>query len=124
MNLKAVLFDMDGVLFDLMKNHTIAWNEAMKRYGMNLSCEEAYMHEGRTGTLTVNIVSTRKRHRGSDTGRNWKDIPDQKRDFQLTAGSGPYAGNLRISAESKGVRTDSDGSDRLGTKIIAGKAEP
>lgn len=48
-NLKAVLFDMDGVLFDSMKNHAAAWHEAMKQYGMNLSREEAYLHEGRTG---------------------------------------------------------------------------
>ena len=60
-NLKAVLFDMDGVLFDSMKNHATAWHEAMKQYGMNLSREEAYLHEGRTGASTINIVSQRER---------------------------------------------------------------
>ncbi|MBW9200474.1 HAD family hydrolase [Bacteroidales bacterium SW299] len=60
-NLKAVLFDMDGVLFDSMKNHAAAWQEAMKRYGMNMSREEAYLHEGRTGAGTINIVSQRER---------------------------------------------------------------
>lgn len=60
-NLKAVLFDMDGVLFDSMKNHAKAWNKAMAIYGMNLSEEEAYMHEGRTGASTVNIVCMRER---------------------------------------------------------------
>lgn len=39
-NLKAVLFDMDGVLFDSMKNHAKAWNKAMSMYGMNLSEEK------------------------------------------------------------------------------------
>lgn len=33
----------------------------MKQYGMELSREEAYMHEGRTGAATVNIVSQRER---------------------------------------------------------------
>lgn len=61
LDLKAVLFDMDGVLFDSMKNHAAAWHEAMKRYGMHLSPEEAYLHEGRTGADTINIVSTRQR---------------------------------------------------------------
>ena len=60
-NLKAVLFDMDGVLFDSMKNHVTAWNLAMQQYGMTLSREEAYMHEGRTGAGTINIVSQRER---------------------------------------------------------------
>lgn len=60
-HLKAVLFDMDGVLFDSMKNHATAWHEAMKRYGMHMTCEEAYMHEGRTGASTINIISLRER---------------------------------------------------------------
>lgn len=59
--LKATLFDMDGVLFDSMKNHATAWNKAMKLYGMTLTKEEAYMHEGRTGSSTINIVSIRER---------------------------------------------------------------
>lgn len=63
-DLKAVLFDMDGVLFDSMPNHARAWNEAMKLYGYTLSYEEAYMHEGRTGAATINIVS--QRERGTD----------------------------------------------------------
>ena len=66
-NLKAVLFDMDGVLFDSMKNHAKAWNKAMSIYGMNLSEEEAFMHEGRTGASTINIVCTRERgHNASE----------------------------------------------------------
>ena len=60
-DLKAVLFDMDGVLFDSMKNHATAWHKAMKQYGMSLSKEEAYLHEGRTGAATINIVSQRER---------------------------------------------------------------
>lgn len=65
-NLKAVLFDMDGVLFDSMKNHAKAWNKAMSMYGMNLSEEEAYMHEGRTGASTINIVCMRERSCNAD----------------------------------------------------------
>ena len=54
LNLKAVLFDMDGVLFDSMKNHAAAWHEAMKRYNLQMTPEEAYLHEGRTGADTIN----------------------------------------------------------------------
>ena len=60
-DLKAVLFDMDGVLFDSMPNHAEAWHKIMKRFGFGLSREEAYMHEGRTGASTINIVSRRER---------------------------------------------------------------
>ena len=60
-NLKAVLFDMDGVLFNSMPNHAEAWHKTMAKFGFTLSREEAYMHEGRTGAGTINIVSLRER---------------------------------------------------------------
>lgn len=58
-NLKAVLFDMDGVLFDSMKYHARAWSETLKELGVNFSPEEAYLHEGRTGEGTINIAFNR-----------------------------------------------------------------
>lgn len=61
--LKAVLFDMDGVLFNSMPYHAEAWHQVMKEYGMHLSREEAYLHEGRTGAGTINLVSLRDRGR-------------------------------------------------------------
>lgn len=43
--LKAVLFDMDGVLFDSMPNHAYSWSHAMTQFGLHITPEEAYMHE-------------------------------------------------------------------------------
>lgn len=58
--IKAVLFDMDGVLFDSMPYHAEAWHHVMKAHGLSLTREEAYMHEGRTGASTINIVFQRE----------------------------------------------------------------
>lgn len=58
--LKAVLFDMDGVLFNSMPHHAEAWHKTMKSLGIGFSREEAYMHEGRTGAATINIVFRRE----------------------------------------------------------------
>lgn len=58
--LKAVLFDMDGVLFNSMPYHADAWNKVMERHGLHLSREEAYLHEGRTGAATINLVHQRQ----------------------------------------------------------------
>ena len=33
---KAVLFDMDGVLYDSMPLHAIAWQESMKKFGIHM----------------------------------------------------------------------------------------
>ncbi|WP_019207852.1 HAD family phosphatase [Phocaeicola abscessus] len=62
-DLKAVLFDMDGVLFDSMPAHAESWHTVMKRHGLRLDREEAYLHEGRTGAGTIHIVSRRERGR-------------------------------------------------------------
>lgn len=51
--LKAVLFDMDGVLFDSMKNHTLAWQKAMEVKGITAERKEFYLYEGCTGKGTV-----------------------------------------------------------------------
>lgn len=59
LNRKAVLFDMDGVLFDSMPNHARAWSEAVTRFGLAMTPQEAYMHEGRTGSDTINILARR-----------------------------------------------------------------
>ena len=58
--LRAVLFDMDGVLYNSMPYHARAWHRAMAQFGYDLPEEEVYMHEGRTGTSTVNLVSRRE----------------------------------------------------------------
>jgi beta-phosphoglucomutase-like phosphatase (HAD superfamily) len=59
MALKAVLFDMDGVLFNSMPYHAVAWAKAMSLNGLPFEEREAYLHEGRTGAGTINIVKQR-----------------------------------------------------------------
>ena len=52
--LKAVFFDMDGVLLDSMENHAQAWVKTMNDLGIPFTIEEAYMNEGRVGHDTIN----------------------------------------------------------------------
>ncbi|MBP3613353.1 MAG: HAD-IA family hydrolase [Bacteroidaceae bacterium] len=57
LQLRAVLFDMDGVLFDSMPFHADAWSQVMTEAGFNFSREDVYMNEGRTGADTINTAS-------------------------------------------------------------------
>ena len=57
MQLRAVLFDMDGVLFDSMPYHADAWSKVMTDAGYIFSKEDVYMNEGRTGADTINTAS-------------------------------------------------------------------
>lgn len=57
---KAVLFDMDGVLFDSMPAHARSWASVCTGFGLNISAEEAYMNEGRTAASTINLLTERQ----------------------------------------------------------------
>lgn len=56
---RAILFDMDGVLFDSMPGHAYAWSHAMTQFGLHMEPWEAYMNEGRTGAGTINELALR-----------------------------------------------------------------
>ena len=60
-NKSAILFDMDGVLYDSMPNHSMAWSQAMERFGMHMTPHDVYLNEGATGHDTVVRISLRDR---------------------------------------------------------------
>ena len=62
--LKAVLFDMDGVLYDSMKNHAVAWVQSMKKFGINMTADDAYATEGARGVDTIRYMV--KQQQGRD----------------------------------------------------------
>jgi len=45
-SIKAVIFDMDGVIVDSMPYHFLAWYEALRPLGVRLSCFDVYIKEG------------------------------------------------------------------------------
>lgn len=63
-DLKAVLFDMDGVLYDSMKWHAKSWKETMDEFGIDSTPEEFYLYEGMVGSNTINHLM--KREKGRD----------------------------------------------------------
>lgn len=57
MRLKAVLFDMDGVLFDSMPLHAKCWVEACRKFDLKATEHDTYMNEGRTALATMRIFA-------------------------------------------------------------------
>ena len=53
---KAALIDMDGVLYDSMKNHVEAWYRTLTPMGFKCSKDEFYLYEGRTGASTIKYL--------------------------------------------------------------------
>ena len=51
--MNAFFFDMDGVLFDSMPRHAVAWEEVMKLHGLPFTAYDCYVNEGRTGESVI-----------------------------------------------------------------------
>ena len=51
---------MDGVLFDSMPHHATSWAKVCAEFGLDISLEEVYMNEGRTGASTINLLTHRQ----------------------------------------------------------------
>lgn len=74
---KAVLFDMDGVLYNSMPNHVIAWQEAMASFGIAMSKEQVYATEGMKGADTISMLV--KQQKGQDiTAQEAQKMYDEK----------------------------------------------
>ena len=52
-NVKAVFFDMDGVLFDSMPFHEQSWKVAFKEFVIDYPSYDVYLNEGKTGSDTI-----------------------------------------------------------------------
>ncbi len=62
--MRGFFFDMDGVLFDSMPLHAIAWERVMSRYGLPFTAHDTYINEGRTGESVIDeaFMTTQHRH--------------------------------------------------------------
>lgn len=57
---QAVLFDMDGILYDSMPLHARAWMAMCREKGISATEEEFFGYEGRTGASTIDILIRRQ----------------------------------------------------------------
>lgn len=58
--IRCVLFDMDGVLYNSMPNHAIAWTQSMKQFGIHMTAADAYATEGARGIDTIRLFAQRQ----------------------------------------------------------------
>ena len=59
---------MDGVLFDSMPLHAIAWERVMARHGLPFTARDTYLNEGRTGESVIDeaFLTIHRRHATDD----------------------------------------------------------
>lgn len=114
-SLKAVLFDMDGVLYDSMPNHATSWTRVMQAHGVCMSAEDVYLHEGRTGDDTIDLISRRE---GIDiSAEERKRLYGEKTDvFNSCPPVRPMAGSAEL------LRKVTDGG--LFAMLVTGSGQP
>lgn len=101
LQLKAVLFDMDGVLFDSMKSHTEAWYKAISDMGISCEQDEFYQYEGATGKWTINHVFKRAFGREATENEIEEIYTEKSRYFNQMAAAEPMAGARELLAQVK-----------------------
>lgn len=104
---KAVLFDMDGVLYDSMRFHARAWNETAMNHHLQAVEEDFYMYEGRTGDSTINELFQRTFQRNA-TEKEKKEIYEEKAAFFNRYNDGKAmsgAADVLAAAKAAGLQT-------------------
>lgn len=115
-DMKAVLFDMDGVLYDSMKYHAKAWKQAMDEENLDSTYDEYFLHEGRVGYNTIDLVIHRNKGRHA-TDEEKKRIYKRKSELFALYNDGeliPYAYDLLKAVKG----------ERLECIVVTGSGQP
>ena len=78
---KAVLFDMDGVLYDSMPNHAIAWQQSMALFDIQMTADDAYATEGARGVDTIRMMVRKQQGREIDEAEAQRMYDEKSRIF-------------------------------------------
>lgn len=59
LDLRAVLFDMDGVIYNSMPAHEDSWQQVMSEWNLKTDKNEFFIQEGRPAKFTIDLVFQR-----------------------------------------------------------------
>ena len=82
---RAYFFDMDGVLFDSMPHHAIAWEEVMKEHDLPFTAYDCYLNEGRTGESVIREAMWKARNRDATPDEIKQIYTEKSERFNLLA---------------------------------------
>ena len=83
--MRAYFFDMDGVLFNSMPHHAIAWEEVMKDHDLPFTAYDCYLNEGRTGESVIREAMWKARNRDATPDEIKQIYTEKSERFNLLA---------------------------------------
>jgi beta-phosphoglucomutase-like phosphatase (HAD superfamily) len=98
---KAVLFDMDGVLYDSMSNHALAWQRSMASFGIHMTADDAYATEGARGIDTIRMMVKEQQGRDITLDEAQRMYDVKTREFHLLPEAPVMAGVKELMAQMK-----------------------
>lgn len=103
---KVFLFDMDGVLYDSMPNHAVAWQKSMAQFGIRMTADDAYATEGSRGIDTIRMMV--KEQRGEDItldeAQRMYDVKTEIFHSMPTARIFPYVVDVMEKLKEQGIQ--------------------
>lgn len=106
-NLRAVFFDMDGVIFDSMPHHAQAWDIVMAKHGLHFTAHDCYLQEGRTGQSVIDECYMKQYGRHAER-HEWEAVYDEKTQvFHSLGGAAPipHIHDVLLLLKERGVET-------------------
>lgn len=98
---KAVLFDMDGVLYDSMPNHAKSWHRSMKGFGIDMPEAKAYTYEGMRGVETIKLLAREQWGRDLSDEEAQKMYSEKSRFFSMCPEAGIMEGVIELQRKIK-----------------------
>ena len=87
LDLRAVLFDMDGIIYNSMPAHEISWQQTMREWGLKAEPNEFYHQEGKPARHTINMLFQRNLKRDA-TEQEIEDVYKRKSELFFENDSG------------------------------------
>lgn len=97
-NPRAVLFDMDGVLYDSMRFHARSWFETACNHQLKCTQELFYLYEGRTGESTINELYQKTFHRDATEEEKQSIYKEKASLFNIYNDGKPMKGAAEVLA--------------------------
>ncbi|MDE6802955.1 MAG: HAD hydrolase-like protein [Muribaculaceae bacterium] len=108
LDIRCACIDMDGTLYDSMRNHTAAWHRLMTGQGISCTPDEFYLYEGCTGADTIRRLWP----------RNFAETPDDELIRRLYALKSRYFNELPPVALMPGAQAMVSELTRAGIATI------